>query len=62
MTKARSCAIVAENILITWLVVHPASMLHALELVEDGETAEEVMMHVLDWAHESMEEDIDDAS
>lgn len=52
----------SQDMLITWLVVHPASMLHALELVEEGETAEEVMMHVLDWAHESMEETNDDAS
>ncbi len=47
---------------ITWLVVHPSSMLYALSLVEAGEAAEEVMFKVLDWAHESMEETTDDAS
>lgn len=51
-----------KGALITWLVVHPASMLHALELVEKGETAEEVMLHVLDWAAESMEETTDDGA
>ncbi len=42
----------------TWLVVHPSSMLMALELVESGETPEEVMLQVLDWAHESMMEEL----
>jgi len=44
----------------TWLVVHPSSMLMALELVESGETPEEVMLKVLDWAHASMEEESED--
>jgi len=44
----------------TWLVVHPRSMLMALELVESGEPPEEVMLKVLDWAHASMEEQPED--
>ncbi len=50
----------SDETTITWLVVHPASMLYALSLVEKGETPEEVMFKVLDWAHESMEETDDD--
>ncbi len=45
----------------TWLVVHPESMLYALELVEQGESALEVMEKVVDWAHTSMEDEADDA-
>jgi len=45
----------------TWLVVHPESMLYALELVEQGERAIDVMEKVVDWAHSSMEDDDDDA-
>lgn len=41
----------------TWLVVHPASLLMALELVEQGESATEVMMTIIDLAKASMEED-----
>lgn len=40
-----------------WLVVHPESLLYALECVEQGETAIEVMQHIVDLAHENMEED-----
>lgn len=46
----------------TWLVVHPTSMLMALEMVEQGEPAIEVMAKVVDWAHDSMEEDQDDVT
>ena len=43
----------------TWLVVHPASLLWALELVESGQKAEDVMLLALDLAKQSMEEDPD---
>jgi len=52
---------VNENMKATWLVVHPESMLYALELVEKGEPAVDVMTKVIDWAHASMEDDDDDA-
>ena len=45
----------------TWLVVHPESMLYALELVEQGEPAIDVMTKVIDWAHASMEDEDEDA-
>ena len=41
----------------TWLVVHPASLLAALEKVEAGYPASEMMFHILDVAKASMEED-----
>lgn len=40
----------------TWLVVKPASLLWALEEVEGGRPALEVMQQCLDFAHGSMEE------
>jgi len=59
LTNATKCAIV-ELMKQTWLVVHPSSMLMALELVEAGESPDEVMLKVLDWAHASMEDVPDD--
>ena len=49
-----------EDMNSTWLVVHPKSMLMALEMVENGQSAIDVMTQVVDWAHDSMEEDTDD--
>jgi len=44
----------------TWLVVHPESMLWALEEVAAGRTPEDVMYEILDFAQGSMEEESDD--
>jgi hypothetical protein len=40
----------------TWLVVKPASFLWALEQVEEGRPAVEIMQICLDMAYGSMEE------
>lgn len=40
----------------TWLVVKPISFLWALEQVEEGRPALEVMQQCIDFAHGSMEE------
>lgn len=51
----------AEGIMETWLVVHPKSLLNALETVESGEiSALDMMMFILDTARESMEEETED--
>lgn len=39
-----------------WLVVRPDALLEALEQVERGTPAVEVMQYVLDLAHQSAEE------
>lgn len=39
----------------TWLVVRPDALLWALEEVETGRSAVEVMTEVLDIAHESVD-------
>lgn len=47
----------AEGMTQTYLIVHPESLLKALDLVEQGLPATDVMAMILDIARENMEED-----
>lgn len=41
----------------TYLIVHPEALLRALDLVEQGHPATDVMASILDIARENTEED-----
>lgn len=47
----------SDSIKETWLVVHPSSMLWALERVASGHDPQDVMLLILDTAKQSMEEE-----
>ena len=47
----------SDSIKEKWLVVHPESMLAALEAVAEGNSPQDVMFYILDLAEESMQED-----
>ena len=57
MTDTGDSGIMADNGVSTFLVVHPSSMLWALEEVERGRTAQDVMFEVIDIAHENKEDE-----